>query len=72
MSIRLYRVFLWPLLSDGASQEASGHLLKSSKENVKWILAGLLQSLPSPFKPPEQRGLYQSDKRIPVWHERHW
>ena len=36
MSIRLDRVFLWPLLSDRASQAASGRLLKSSKENVKW------------------------------------
>jgi hypothetical protein len=49
MSIRLYRVFLWPLLSDGASQEASGHLLKSSKENVKWILAALLTNVKNLF-----------------------
>ena len=41
MSIRLYRVFLWPLLSDGASQQASDRLLKANKVNVKWILSAL-------------------------------
>jgi hypothetical protein len=49
MSIRLYRVFLWPLLSDGASQEASDRLLKSSKENVKWILSALLTNVKNLF-----------------------
>jgi len=49
MSIRLYRVFLWPLLSDGASQQASGRLLKSSKVNVKWILSALLTNVKNLF-----------------------
>src|SRR5215469_8663614 len=26
----------------------------------------------SSFRPPEQRELYQSDKRMRVWHERYW
>jgi hypothetical protein len=41
MSIRLYRVLLWPLLSDGTSQEGSGRLLKSGTEIIKWILSTL-------------------------------
>ncbi len=49
MSIRLYRVFLWPLLSDGASQQASDRLLKSNKVNVKWILSALLTNVKNLF-----------------------
>ena len=49
MSIRLDRLFLWLLSSDGASQKASGHLLKSSKENDKWILSALLTNVKNLF-----------------------
>ncbi len=49
MSIRLYRVFLWPLLSDGASQQASDRLLKSSKVNVKRILSAPLTNVKNLF-----------------------
>ncbi len=49
MSIHLDRVFLWLLSSDGASQEASGRPLESSKENVKWILSALLTNVKNLF-----------------------